>query len=137
MNHVLRAVILALLLAVPAAAAGPVEFTYNAPIDRVWERTVAVLKVLGWDVDKADRSIGFIVTDSRRVDGDNYGVYEKALRHKLQLNIRRVSDTRTTVTVERTVFKRERILFVDKDEPIEDKRTDVQKSILDAIGKSL
>jgi len=137
MTHVLRAVILALLLAVPAAAAGPVEFTYNAPVDRVWERTVAVLKVLGWDVDKADRSIGFIVTDSRRVDGDNYGVYEKALRHKLQLNIRRASDTRTTVTVERTVFKRERILFVDKDEPIEDKRTDVQKSILDAIGKSL
>jgi uncharacterized lipoprotein len=137
MNHVLRAVILALLLAVPAAAGGPVEFTDNAPVDRVWERTVAVLKVLGWDVDKADRSIGFIVTDSRRVDGDNYGVYEKALRHKLQLNIRRASDTRTTVTVERTVFKRERILFVDKDEPIEDKRTDVQKSILDAIGKSL
>ena len=136
MSHVLRAVVLIVLLAVPAAAA-PVEFTYNAPVDRVWEKTVAVLKVLGWDVDKADRSVGIIVTDSRRVDGDNYGVYEKALRHKLQLNIRRVSDTRTTVGIERSVFKRERILFVDKDEPIEDKRTDVQKSILDAIGKSL
>jgi len=136
MSHVLRAVILIVLLAVPATAA-PVEFTYNAPADRVWERTVAVLKVLGWDVDKAERSVGIIVTESRRVDGDNYGVYEKALRHKLQLSIRRVSDTRTTVGIERTVFKRERILFVDKDEPIEDKRTDVQKSILDAIGKSL
>jgi len=136
MSHVLRAVILIVLLAVPATAA-PVEFTYNAPVDRVWERTVAVLKVLGWDVDKAERSVGIIVTESRRVDGDNYGVYEKALRHKLQLSIRRVSDTRTTVGIERTVFKRERILFVDKDEPIEDKRTDVQKSILDAIGKSL
>ena len=136
MSHVLRAVILTLLLAVPAAA-GPVEFTYNAPVDRVWERTVAVLKVLGWDVDKAERSVGIIVTDSRRVDGDNYGVYEKALRHKLQLSIRRVSDTRTTVGIDRTVFKRERILFVDKDEPLEDKRTDVQKSILDAIGKAL
>jgi uncharacterized lipoprotein len=136
MRHALRAVILALLLAAPAAGA-PVEFTYNAPVDRVWEKTVAVLKVLGWDVDKADRSVGIIVTDSRRVDGDNYGVYEKALRHKLQLSIRRVSDTRTAVSVDRTVFKRERILFVDKDEPVEDKRTDVQKSILDAIGKSL
>ena len=136
MSHVLRAVVLILLLAVPALAA-PVEFTYNAPVDRVWEKTVAVLKVLGWDVDKAERSVGIIVTDSRRVDGDNYGVYEKALRHKLQINIRRVSDTRTTVGIERSVFKRERILFVDKDEPIEDKRTDVQKSILDAIGKSL
>jgi uncharacterized lipoprotein len=137
MSHVLRAVILAVLLAIPAAAAGPVEFTYNAPVDRVWEKTVAVLKVLGWDVDKADRSVGIIVTESRRVDGDNYGVYEKALRHRLQLNVRRASETRTTVSVERTVFKRERILFVDKDEPIEDKATEVQKSILDAIGKSL
>ena len=137
MTHVLRAVILALLLAVPATAAGPVEFTFNAPVDTVWDKTMAVLKVLGWDVDKSDRSIGFIVTESRRVDGDNFGVYEKALRHRLQLNVRKASDTRTTVSVERSVFKRERILFVDKDEPIDDPRTEVQKSILDAIGKSL
>jgi len=114
-----------------------VEFTYNAPVDVVWDKTVAVLKVLGWDVDKADRSIGFIVTDSRRVDGDNFGVYEKAVRHRLQVNVRRASDTRTTVSIERSVFKRERILFVDKDEPLQDPRTEVQKSILDAIGKSL
>ena len=138
MTHVLRAVLLLLLLAAPAAA-GPVEFTYNAPIDVVWDKTLAVLKVLGWDIDKdkANRSVGLIVTDSRRVDGDNYGVYEKALRHRLQLSVRRVSDTRTTVSIDRSVFKRERILFVDKDEPIEDARTDVQKSILDAIGKAL
>ena len=136
MRHALRVVVLALLLAVPAGAA-PVEFTYNAPVDVVWDKTVAVLKVLGWDVDKADRSIGFIVTDSRRVDGDNFGVYEKAVRHRLQVNVRRASDTRTTVSIERSVFKRERIVFVDKDEPIEDTRTDVQKSVLDAIGKTL
>ena len=137
MRHVMRAVVVAALLAMPAAAGAPVEFTYNAPVDRVWDKTVAVLKVLGWDIDKADPSIGFIVTESRRVDGDNFGVYEKALRHRLQLNVRKVSDSRTTVTVDRSVFKRERILFVDKDEPIEDARTDTQKSILDAIGKAL
>ena len=137
MTHVLRAVILALLLAVPAAAAGPVEFTFNASVDRVWDKTMAVLKVLGWDIDKSDRSVGIIVTESRRVDGDNFGVYEKALRHRLQLSVRKASDTRTTVGIERSVFKRERILFVDKDEPIDDPRTEVQKSILDAIGKSL
>jgi len=138
MTHALRAVLLLLLLAVPAAAK-PVEFTFNAPVDVVWDKTLAVLKVLGWDIDKdkADRSVGLIVTDSRRVDGDNYGVYEKALRHRLQLSVRRVSDTRTIVSIDRSVFKRERILFVDKDEPIEDPRTDVQKSILDAIGKAL
>ena len=30
-----------------------------------------------------------------------------------------------------------KFVFVDKDEPIEDPRTEVQKSLLDAIGKSL
>ena len=138
MTHALRAVLLLLLLAVPAAAK-PVEFTFNAPVDVVWDKTLAVLKVLGWDLDKdrVDRSIGFIVTGSRRVDGDNFGVYEKSLRHRLQIHVRRVSDSRTTVSIERSVFKRERIVFVDKDEPIEDTRTDVQKSVLDAIGKTL
>jgi len=137
MTHVLRAVILALLLAAPATAAGPVEFTFNAPVDTVWDKTMAVLKVLGWDIDRSDRGIGIIVTESRRLDGDNFGVYEKALRHRLQLNVRKASDARTIVAIERSVFKRERILFVDKDEPIDDPRTEVQKSILDAIGKSL
>jgi len=138
MTHVLRAVLLVLLLAAPAVSA-PVEFTYNAPVDVVWDKTLAVLKVLGWDLDKdrVDRSIGFIVTGSRRVDGDNFGVYEKSLRHRLQIHVRRVSDSRTTVSIERSVFKRERIVFVDKDEPIEDTRTDVQKSVLNAIGKTL
>ena len=138
MTHVLRAVLLVLLLAAPAVSA-PVEFTYNAPVDVVWDKTLAVLKVLGWDLDKdrVDRSIGFIVTGSRRVDGDNFGVYEKSLRHRLQIHVRRVSDSRTTVSIERNVFKRERIVFVDKDEPIEDTRTDVQKSVLNAIGKTL
>ena len=103
----------------------------------MWDKTMAVLKVLGWDIDRSDRGIGIIVTESRRLDGDNFGVYEKALRHRLQLNVRKASDARTIVAIERSVFKRERILFVDKDEPIDDPRTEVQKSILDAIGKSL
>lgn len=137
MKHVLRAAVLAVLLATPVASASPVELTFNAPIDVVWDKTVAVLKVLGWDIDKQDRSIGFIVTESRRMDGENYGVYEKGLRHRLQLNVRKATDTRTTVRIERTVFKRERILFVDKDEPINDPRTDTEKSLLDAIGKAL
>ena len=136
MRYVLWALAVTLLVAAPAAAA-PVDFTYNAPPDVVWDKTLAVLKVLGWDIDKSDRSIGYIVTESRRLDGDNFGVYEKALRHSLRLNVRKVSDSRTTVSIERSVFKRERILFSDKDEPIEDPRTDVQKAVLDAIGKSL
>ena len=136
MSHLMRAVVLALLVAGPAAAS-PVESTYNAPIDTVWEKTLAVLRILGWDIDKADRSIGFITTESRRLDGENFGVYEKGVRHRLRVNVRKAGEARTTVSVQRAVFKRERILFVDKDEPVVDAGTETQKTLLDAIGKAL
>jgi len=128
---------LALLIATAAAAAGSVERTFNAPVDRVWSTTEAVLKHLGWDVDKIDRGIGFITTDSRRVDGENYGVYEKGVRHRLRLHLKAAGEGRTTVSIERTVFKRERILFVDKDEPVTDTTETVEKALLEAIGKAL
>jgi hypothetical protein len=128
---------LALLIVTTAAASGPVERTFNAPVDRVWMTTEAVLKVLGWDLDKVERGIGFITTDSRRVDGENYGVYEKGVRHRLRLHVKAAGESRTTVSIERSVFKRERILFVDKDEPLTDTTQTVEKSVLDAIAKAL
>jgi hypothetical protein len=128
---------LALLIATTAAASGPVERTFNAPVDRVWSTTESVLKVLGWDLDKVERGIGFITTDSRRLDGENYGVYEKGVRHRLRLHVKAASESRTTVSIERSVFKRERILFVDKDEPLTDTTQTVEKAVLDTIAKAL
>jgi hypothetical protein len=136
MKLTLWALISILVIAATATAAGPVERTFNAPVDRVWATTEAVLKHHGWDLDKADRAIGFMTTDSRRVEGENYGVYEKGTRHRLRLHLKGSGD-RTTVSVERTVFKRERILFVDKDEPLTDTSQSVEKAVLDAIGKAL
>ena len=133
----LGALSLALMIAGAAAAAEPVTRTYNAPVERVWSTSEAVLKHLGWDVDKADRSIGFITTDSRRVEGENYGVYEKSLRHRLRLHVKALGEGRTTVSVERTLFKRERILFVDNDEPVTAPDQNVETALLDAIGKGL
>ncbi len=45
-------------------------------------------------------------------------------RHRLQLTIKAAGDNQTAVSVERAVFKRERILFVDKDEPVTDTEPD-------------
>jgi hypothetical protein len=132
--------VLALVGPSSAIAADPVAQTYNAPSDRVWTVVEAVLKQLGWDIDKRDRTIGMITTDSRRLDGDNYGVYAKGLRHKLMLYVKAASDNRTTVTIERDVFKRERILWIDKDEPVGDasaKKGEVEKAVLAAIGRAL
>ena len=125
------------LLAGPAAAAEPVSRTFNAPVDRVWAVTEAVLKHLGWKIEKADRTIGWITTDDRMVVGEDYGVYEKGTQHQLRVNVRSAGADRTTVTIERSLFTRERILWINKDQPITAKDQSVEKTLLDDIGKSL
>jgi uncharacterized lipoprotein len=140
MKRATAALLVLLVLATAAQAAEPVAQTFNAPIDRVWTVVEAVLKQLGWDIDKKDRTIGMIGTDSRRVEGADYGVYAKGLRHRLTLYVKAASDNRTTVTVERDLFKRERILWIDKDEPIStasDSKRDIERSILAAIARAL
>ena len=131
----LLAVVLA--LAIPASGAEPLTRTFAAPVERVWGVTEAVLKTLGWDIDKSDRTIGIITTESRRVEGEDYGVYAKGVRHRLQLQIRPAGAGRTTISIERTVFKRERILWMDKDEPVAATDRAVETSLLDSIGKAL
>ena len=80
-----------------------------------------------------------IGTDSRRVEGQDWGVNAKGLRHRLTLYVKAASDNRTTVTVERNVFKRERILWIDNDQPVatSSDKQDVERSILSAIAKAL
>jgi uncharacterized lipoprotein len=136
---VAAALLVVLLLPCGAPAAGPesVTQTFAAPADRVWSTTLAVLKQLGWDIDKSDRSIGWITTDSRSVEGEDYGVYAKGTRQRLTLHVKAASDQRTTVSVERAVFKRERILWIDNDEPLNVTDHEVEKAILSAIAKSL
>jgi hypothetical protein len=127
------------VLAILPGSAGADERTrtFQAPVDRVWTVTRSTLKSLGWDIDKEDRDVGWIRTDSRRVEGDNFGVYEKSLRHRLRVTIKGRDGGRTEVTVERRLYKSERVLFVDKEEDVPLKDHDIEKRILDAIGRSL
>ena len=119
------------------AAADAVTQTVNAPADRVWAVTEAVLKHQGWEIEKADRTIGWITTKSRMLDGGDYGVYAKGTRHLLRVHLKPDGPAKTTVSVERSVFNRERILWMDKDEPVQVMDQNVEKSLLAAIGKSL
>lgn len=129
---------LAVLAILPGSArADERTRAFQAPVDRVWTVTRSTLKSLGWDIDKEDRDVGWIRTDSRRVEGDNFGVYEKSLRHRLRVTIKGRDGGRTEVTVERRLYKSERVLFVDKEEDVPLKDHDVEKRILDAIGRSL
>src|SRR2546427_370526 len=90
-----------LLLMAGPAAPQPNDRTrvFNAPVDRVWVVARSTLKGLGWDVDKEDREVGWIRTDSRRLEGEDYGVYSKGAKHRLRLVIKAQDASRTTVTV--------------------------------------
>jgi hypothetical protein len=122
-----------------AAAAEPVSQTFPAPLERVWTVAEHVLKQLGWDIDRADRTIGWITTESRKVEGqgEDFGVYAKGARQRLTLNFKPAGDRRTTVSIEKVLFKRERILWMDKDEPLTATDQNVEKAVLAAIERSL
>jgi len=137
MNVVVALLLLVVAGPAPALAGEAVTQTFAAPVERVWAVTESVLEHLGWDIDKADRAIGWITTDSRRVEGEDYGVYAKGTRHRLRIHIRAAAAGQTTVSIERTVFRRERILWIDNDEPVTTTDQSVEQGVLAAIGKSL
>ena len=133
--------VLGLALLLSAASVSPaqeeVKGTFAAPVDRVWSVVETVLKQIGWETENADRSIGWITTKSRGLEGEDYGVYAKGTRHRIRIIVKDAGSGRTAVTVERTVFKRERILFVDKDEPVQTSDRSVERDVLNAIAKAL
>jgi hypothetical protein len=120
-----------------AWAADAPSRTFNAPMDRVWAVTESVLKSLGWEIDKSDRAVGWILTDSRGVEFKDYAVYGKGLRHKLRVALKAVGEGRTTVSVERELYTEERILWMTDRKPVTATDQTVETGLLDAIQKSL
>jgi len=121
----------------PSWAADAPSRTFNAPIDRVWAVTESVLKSLGWDIDKSDRAVGWIVTDSRGVEFKDYAFYGKGLRHKLRVALKTAGEGRTTVSVERELYTEERILWMTERKPVTATEQTVETGILDAIQRAL
>ena len=110
---------------------------FNVPLDRVWTVTRSTLKGLGWDIDKEDREGGWIRTDSRRIEGDDFGVYAKGTRQRLRVVMKALDPNRTQVTVERRVWKQERILWMDKEEDIQVPDQLAEKKVLDDIAAAI
>lgn len=123
----------------PAVAAAS-RRSFNVPFERVWTVSESTLRSLGWDIDRRDRAGGYIITDSRSLEKDNLGVYERSLRVRLRVRIEATDSGRTVVSVERRVFRRERVMWVNKDAPVDlDPRVtrEAEQEILAAIGRSL
>ncbi len=109
----------------------------DAPMDRVWTVARSTLRGLGWEIDKEDRQVGWIRTDSRRLEGDDFGVYAKGTKHRLRVVLKALPDGRTAVTIERRVWKEERILWMDRDQDLSTTDHRVEREILDAIVGAL
>ena len=124
------------------AASAPAQFddrtrVFNAPVDRVWTVARSTLKGLGWDIDKEDHEVGWIRTDSRRIEGDDFGVYAKGTKHRLRVVLKKLEGAKTAVTIERRVWREERILWMDKDQDLSTTDHRLEQEILAAIGASL
>jgi len=118
------------------AQADNVNRVFSAPFDRVWTVARSTLIGRGWDIDKEDREGGWIRTTARRLEGEDYGVYAKGTRQRVRLVLKAIDPNRTQVTVERRVWKQERILWMDKEEDLPtDQKT--EKQLLDAIAAAL
>jgi hypothetical protein len=137
--------LLGLAAAVPASAAEPMSRTFPAPADRVWAATEVALKAAGWSVDHADRPSGTIVTQSQRVEGDNNGIQATTRRVRLYLRVRPAGRDGTAVQVEREQFVRERVLWVERDQPLPASSIDaivpadrsLERQVLAAIARAL
>jgi hypothetical protein len=131
------AAVMGMMLAAAAIAAGDQERVFNGSMDRVWTVTKSTLVSLGWNIDKEDRDVGWLLTKSRSVEGEEYGVYAKGTKHRLRVVVKGEGASRTLVRIERRLWKEERILFVDKEEELPLRDHAVEKRILEAIAKSL
>ena len=127
----------AMLSTASPASADDRTRTFSAPADRVWTVARSTLESLGWKIDKEDRDVGWVVTRSRGVDHEDYGVYAKGTRHRLRVMVKGRAGGKTEVTVERRLWKEERILWMDKEEELTTTDRTVEKQVLEAIGKGL
>jgi len=113
------------------------DLTPEKIFERAWAVTESVLKSLGWEIDKHDRAVGWILTNSRGVDFKDFGVYGDGTRHKLRLTLKAVGEGKTVVSVERELYKEERILWMREKRPLKAPDQSVETATLNAIEKSL
>jgi hypothetical protein len=103
------------------------------PVERAWTVTQSALRSLGWDIERTDRGDGLIRTEPRNVEFKNVGVYAAGTRHALDLVVRAVSETHTSISVKRELFEEQRIFWSRERTKLPARDTSVEKAVLDAI----
>lgn len=118
MSWRLTALALAAILVAPATAEDARTQTFAASLERVFAAVEAALRAEGWGVDHADRPLGLIISKSRRLAGDDDGIHAKTRRLRLRIQLTPAGHDVTAVAIERELFDRERLLWMEKDTPV-------------------
>jgi hypothetical protein len=124
----------------PATTRGPDrQFVrvVSVPVERTLTVTQSVLKNLGWDIDQVDQAAGVIRTEPRNMTFKNFVVYAGGMRHTLDVVVRAVSSTQTSISVRREVFEERRILWQKERKVLPTPETAVEETLLDAIERVL
>ena len=125
---------------VPATSRGPdgeLMRVLPAPAERTWTAAQSALRSLGWDIDRADQATGVIRTEPRNVTFKNFVLYAKGTRHVLDVEIRAVSDSETSISVRREVFREQRIFWAKERTVLATPESSVEQTVLDAIERRL
>ena len=107
------------------------------PVDRTWTVTQSVLKSLGWDIDRVDQTAGVIRTEPRNVTFKDFVVYAEGMRHSLDIVVRPVTGSQTSISVKREVFEERRIFWNKERKVLPTPETTVEETLLDAIERVL
>ena len=139
MTRAVAAGLVAALLVATSALAQTDDRTrvFDSSMERVWTITRSALMAVGWGIEKDDKAAGFMLTDWRRLEGQDFTVYATGVKHRLRVVLKALPDGKTSVTIERRVWNEERFLWMDwgRDLPTTDHQ--IETEILDAIGAAL
>jgi Anti-sigma-K factor rskA, C-terminal len=116
---------------------GQLVRVFPVSAERSWSVAQSVLRSLGWDIDRADQMTGVIRTEPRNVTFKDFVLYAKGTRHALDVVVRAVSDSETSISVRREVFQEQRIFWTKERKVLATPESSVEQTILDAIGRLL
>ena len=116
---------------------GQLVRVFPASAERSFTVAQSVLRSLGWDIDEANLTTGIIRTEPRNVTFKDFVVYGEGTRHVLDVVVRPISGSETTISVKRRVFTEKRIFWAKerKDSPAPESA--VEYTVLDAISRLL
>ena len=116
---------------------GQLVRVFPVSVERTWTAAQSALRNLGWDIDQADQATGVIRTEPRNVIFKNFVLYAEGTRHTLDVVVRAVSGSETSISVRREVFEEQRILWTKERKVVATPESSVEQTVLDAIERLL